>query len=360
MPTYQYSCTDCGHFFEIVQSFSDDSLTVCPECEGRLRKVFNAVGVVFKGSGFYRTDSRNQKAGADGSVVGQQLDQGLARAPPARRRRARRASLEARPTQPRLDRRRAGLGGSAGAWRRPPPEPALWTAGRTPAAVRPTFGRHEPPAPTAAGPAPRDSSGCSGDGARSLAASPRCAGRGAHRRSRQPSPPPPRTVTVWTAAATCPAGVVLGPATSPRRRYAPDSVPAGRGARSRPVVGRTLAAPMRRGEPITGVRMLARGLLRGYPGHDGRAAAHHRRRGRRPAAGGRPGQPRRCRSRRPRTPAVLVRDVPVIADPAGATTPGSAAVTPGRLVVAAVPVHRWPARSRRRAATSILIPVWRR
>ena len=65
MPTYQYSCNDCGHFFEIVQSFSDDSLTVCPECEGRLRKVFNAVGVVFKGSGFYRTDSRNQKSGAE-------------------------------------------------------------------------------------------------------------------------------------------------------------------------------------------------------------------------------------------------------------------------------------------------------
>jgi putative FmdB family regulatory protein len=58
VPTYQYSCTECGHFFEAVQSFSDDSLTVCPECDGRLRKVFNAVGVVFKGSGFYRTDSR--------------------------------------------------------------------------------------------------------------------------------------------------------------------------------------------------------------------------------------------------------------------------------------------------------------
>jgi putative FmdB family regulatory protein len=65
VPTYQYSCTSCGHFFEIVQSFSDDSLTVCPECEGRLRKVFNAVGVVFKGSGFYRTDSRGQKAAAE-------------------------------------------------------------------------------------------------------------------------------------------------------------------------------------------------------------------------------------------------------------------------------------------------------
>ena len=58
MPTYQYACTECGHVFETVQTFSDDSLTVCPECEGRLRKVFNAVGVVFKGSGFYRNDSR--------------------------------------------------------------------------------------------------------------------------------------------------------------------------------------------------------------------------------------------------------------------------------------------------------------
>ena len=58
MPTYQYACTECGHAFEQFQSFTDDALTVCPACEGRLRKVFNAVGVVFKGSGFYRTDSR--------------------------------------------------------------------------------------------------------------------------------------------------------------------------------------------------------------------------------------------------------------------------------------------------------------
>jgi len=64
VPTYQYSCTECGHFFEAVQSFSDDSLTVCPECDGRLRKVFNAVGVVFKGSGFYRTDSRGSTSAA--------------------------------------------------------------------------------------------------------------------------------------------------------------------------------------------------------------------------------------------------------------------------------------------------------
>ena len=65
MPTYQYSCTECGHFFEAVQSFSDDSLTTCPECAGRLRKVFNAVGVVFKGSGFYRTDSRGSSSASE-------------------------------------------------------------------------------------------------------------------------------------------------------------------------------------------------------------------------------------------------------------------------------------------------------
>ena len=65
MPTYQYACTACDHAFEQVQRFSDDALTTCPECEGRLRKVFNAVGVVFKGSGFYRNDSRGQQTGAD-------------------------------------------------------------------------------------------------------------------------------------------------------------------------------------------------------------------------------------------------------------------------------------------------------
>ena len=59
MPTYQYACRECGHAFEQFQSFSDDALSECPECSGRLRKVFNAVGVVFKGSGFYRTDSRS-------------------------------------------------------------------------------------------------------------------------------------------------------------------------------------------------------------------------------------------------------------------------------------------------------------
>ena len=67
MPTYQYACRDCGHAFEQVQSFSDAALSRCPACEGSLRKVFSAVGVVFKGSGFYRNDSRAPAKSADGS-----------------------------------------------------------------------------------------------------------------------------------------------------------------------------------------------------------------------------------------------------------------------------------------------------
>lgn len=59
MPTYQYACTECGERLEVVQKFTDDPLAVCPACDGKLRKLFSAVGIVFKGSGFYRTDSRN-------------------------------------------------------------------------------------------------------------------------------------------------------------------------------------------------------------------------------------------------------------------------------------------------------------
>jgi putative FmdB family regulatory protein len=66
MPTYQYRCTDCGQDLEAVQKFSDAALTECPNCGGSLRKLFNAVGVVFKGSGFYRTDSRTTKGDGDG------------------------------------------------------------------------------------------------------------------------------------------------------------------------------------------------------------------------------------------------------------------------------------------------------
>lgn len=62
MPTYQYQCTACGEGLEAVQKFTDDALTECPSCQGRLKKVFSAVGIVFKGSGFYRNDSRGSSS----------------------------------------------------------------------------------------------------------------------------------------------------------------------------------------------------------------------------------------------------------------------------------------------------------
>lgn len=70
MPTYQYACTECGEPLEVVQKFSDAALTECPACGGRLRKVFSAAAIVFKGSGFYRTDSRSgsAKSAANGSA----------------------------------------------------------------------------------------------------------------------------------------------------------------------------------------------------------------------------------------------------------------------------------------------------
>jgi putative FmdB family regulatory protein len=66
VPTYQYRCTECGEDLEVVQKFSDQPLTVCPACQGALRKVFSPVGIVFKGSGFYRTDSRNGSGSGSG------------------------------------------------------------------------------------------------------------------------------------------------------------------------------------------------------------------------------------------------------------------------------------------------------
>lgn len=70
MPTYSYACTECSNRFDAVQAFTDDALTTCPQCSGRLRKLFNSVGVVFKGSGFYHTDSRaSAKSATNGSAT---------------------------------------------------------------------------------------------------------------------------------------------------------------------------------------------------------------------------------------------------------------------------------------------------
>ncbi len=70
MPTYEYACSKCGEHLEVVQSFRDDPLKKCPACGGRLKKVFGAVGIVFKGSGFYKTDSRNGSKAAKAAASG--------------------------------------------------------------------------------------------------------------------------------------------------------------------------------------------------------------------------------------------------------------------------------------------------
>ena len=68
MPTYEYACTACGHRLDAVQSFTDDPLSICPECDGALRKVYGAVGIAFKGSGFYKTDSRVSSSASNGEA----------------------------------------------------------------------------------------------------------------------------------------------------------------------------------------------------------------------------------------------------------------------------------------------------
>jgi putative FmdB family regulatory protein len=68
MPTYEYRCRECGEHLEVVQSFSDDPLTECPTCSGPLRKVFNSVGIAFKGSGFYKNDSRTSSSSSKSST----------------------------------------------------------------------------------------------------------------------------------------------------------------------------------------------------------------------------------------------------------------------------------------------------
>ncbi|EFD57535.1 conserved serine rich protein [Mycobacterium tuberculosis T92] len=78
MPTYSYECTQCANRFDVVQAFTDDALTTCERCSGRLRKLFNAVGVVFKGTGFYRTDSREsgkKSQEPDQRILDQRVDE---------------------------------------------------------------------------------------------------------------------------------------------------------------------------------------------------------------------------------------------------------------------------------------------
>jgi putative FmdB family regulatory protein len=83
MPTYSYRCTECGEAFDIQQAFTDDTLTVCPNCGGTLRKLFNTVGVTFNGSGFYRTDSRAKPPSEGGSSSSESSSSSAPSAPAA-------------------------------------------------------------------------------------------------------------------------------------------------------------------------------------------------------------------------------------------------------------------------------------
>jgi pilus assembly protein CpaB len=172
------------------------------------------------------------------------------------------------------------------------------------------------------------------------------------------SPPPPETVTVWTAARDLPGGRVVEEADLTGVAISPDTVPDGVVGGPGDVVGHTLAAPMSRGEVFTDVRTLTHGLLRGYPGTTAvplritdAAAVSLLRVGDRVSLVVADPDGRQA-------PRVLVEDVPVVAIPAerGGTVSGG---TPGRLVVAAVPSSS-ASEVAARAATSILIPVWQR
>jgi Flp pilus assembly protein CpaB len=171
------------------------------------------------------------------------------------------------------------------------------------------------------------------------------------------APPPPETVTVWTASRDLPGGRVLGPDDLAAARFAPETVPDGAVRRPAAVLGRTLAAPMTRGEPLTRVSTLARGLLRGYPGSTAvpvritdAAVVGLLRVGDRISLVVADPDGRGAPSR-------LVDDVPVIAIPEVHESLGSG--TPGRLVVAAIPSGE-ASEVAAAAATSILIPVWSR
>ena len=172
------------------------------------------------------------------------------------------------------------------------------------------------------------------------------------------APPPPETVTVWTASHDLPGGTVLEPDDLVATEFRPETVPAGAVRHPDQVIGRTLAAPMARGEPMTRLRSLARGLLRGYPGTTAvplritdAAVVDLLRVGDRISLVAADPDGRG-------TPTRLVDDVPVVAIPQVRES-GLGAGTPGRLVVAAIPSTRASVVAAA-AATSILIPVWSR
>ena len=312
MPTYQYRCTECGHAFEEFQSFTDDALTRLPVCGGRLRKVFNAVGVVFKGSGFYRNDSRTvgrsprpparpptrtgpATSSSSSSTSGVRLRVRLELDPARRVRRPRAGTSSASSTSSTTAGRRA----RATLWRGSarPVAPRLPSGhGLPPTARRPRSGDRErrTPRPCAVRVLARRrplAAVCAGVAVLAGVAR-RPAPARADRAGRGGGPRPrlghgPRRATTWST-----------------RRSRPTSLPpVGSTPRA---VGRTLAAPVRAGEPVTDVRLVGPSLVDGLS-RAGRAPGPGRgRRGRGPAAGRRPRQtwwpPTRAGVRRRRSP----------------------------------------------------------
>ena len=285
MPTYQYSCTDCGEPLEVVQSFTDDALTECPVCGGKLRKVFNAVGIVFKGSGFYRTDSRSGSSStspprARPAVVdsGSSGSDSSGSSSPK--------SDSATPSSSSGTTSGSGSGSSvqrlsspapaARARPAPPPDRRLWTAGpatspghlacrRAPAAV-PTVLAAAPPSPPRSRRTP-SSGPRSASGVAAPLASTSTGARGRPGRSRRVVPRH-RPATALAADSHGDGRASRPPARHdprrgrPRRRRATGRLPR-RGLRrlEREVTGRVVAFPVRSGEVVRGRDVVGRALL---------------------------------------------------------------------------------------------------
>ena len=284
VPTYQYACTECGHAFEQFQSFSDDALTECPECQGRLRKVFNAVGVVFKGSGFYRNDSRDKKSSGSSRPTASPTTKSTetkSRHPRPSPRRSPRRSRRRSPTAPRR---------AAPRLRASRLVTGLWRA--RPAAARPDLrssacstARSSP-----AGDAPYAAWCC-----RDAGPWPRCWPAAAVVAGLHELRPPPPDVVAGAHGRPRPPGrhharrarPGVGRLRRPARR---------RTASPRDAVGRVLAAPVRAGEPVTDVRLVGAAARRGVPGLGRHPRPAARRRHGRAAARRRPDRPGRGRS----------------------------------------------------------------
>ncbi len=287
MPTYSYACTECADRFDVVQAFTDDALTTCEKCSGRLRKLFDSVGVVFKGSGFYRTDSRESGKKSRARPTGRRVEQsGRVRAPVRASRRAPDKSEKSDKSRQQLH---AGHGGRLELASYPPgypqraPRPAL-----LPCAPPSVCGVAEPSLnPTLFS---RISVWLRPDWTRTVLAR-RVAAGGlvvlAGVAALRSNPDDDRAEVVVAARDLRPGTALTSDDVRLEKRSA-TTVPDGSRADLGAVVGSTLASPTRRGEVLTDVRLLGSRLAEsnGRAGRPHRAAASGRQRADRPGPGG--------------------------------------------------------------------------